>query len=43
MFTRQKNKLKLVYIGEKLNAKLGISPTGKKPNILNSKTFTLAG
>jgi len=38
MFARQKNKLELVYIGEKLNTKLGISPTGKKPNILNCKT-----
>lgn len=38
MFSRQKNKLKLIYIGEKLNTKLGISPSGEKPNILNCKT-----
>lgn len=38
MFSRQKNKLKLIYIGEKLNTKLGINSNGEKPNILNCKT-----
>jgi formylmethanofuran dehydrogenase subunit B len=38
MFKKKKDERDIIYIGEKLNSKSGISPTGKRPTVLNCKT-----
>ena len=38
MFKLKTDKRQIVYIGDKLNSKAGISPSGKRPTVLNCKT-----
>ncbi|MCG8379565.1 MAG: formylmethanofuran dehydrogenase subunit B [Proteobacteria bacterium] len=38
LFNLKNDKRQIVYIGENLNTRAGISPTGKRPTVLNCKT-----
>lgn len=38
MFRKKNDNREIVYIGDKLNSKPGISPGGKRPTVLNCKT-----